>query len=469
MQINLPYQTHINKQKLDYILKFCNQSNNVNYAVSLTEDKAKAENQIYFVLYKTKIYLFCSLSRKQFLNDDSNNNETETIYTPLLNTWVELEDFTFSDDNVTASTDEFKVYLLNLKQLYSAISFSSDYAKRDIIQICVTEDELSFLLAPNLSTTLAVRDKQIVSDKNFISELKNFITFTSSMTKQQKDSNCYIKVKNPNKNSFLLPYFNHKNCLSFSVALSTNYAFLCKNGDDYNIITIKLDDSNKEEVLYYSLATLRKDKFDIQWQFSNNIIPISTGLWQLLVILQELKSWQELECYSNGDCGVFINGSLFAYHRCINYDIDEQVVNSIVTILQSFTKKKNNFTFVGTLEAEEIFLLNKLFPNSKCCYFDFSEQQFVGDTNIFQNKINKNNVIDFRTKLDDITIPLQITLTELKHYVGNDLSQKRFKLNIYTDGLNVRIVKIDDKNTANNAPTVEVVFNHYLSRKFLHV
>ena len=121
------------------------------------------------------------------------------------------------------------------------------------------------------------------------------------------------------------------------------------------------------------------------------------------------------------------------------------------------------------LEEEEIFLLNKLFPNSKCCYFDFSEQQFVGDTNIFQNKINKNNVIDFRTKLDDITIPLQITLTELKHYVGNDLSQKRFKLNIYTDGLNVRIVKIDDKNTVNNAPTVEVVFNHYLSRKFLHV
>ena len=116
------------------------------------------------------------------------------------------------------------------------------------------------------------------------------------------------------------------------------------------------------------------------------------------------------------------------------------------------------------------FLLNKLFPNSKGSYFDFSAQKFVGTSYIFSGDLSNikekdNNVkeVDLTEKIDS-ELPLNLSFTELKHYIGGDLSQKDFVLRVYTNGTEVMLEKWNNQETVMETC---VVFNHNMSKQYL--
>lgn len=434
--INLPYQNHINKKIMDYFQTCCNQQNNVNFAEYLDDVEAKEDNYIYFCIIENKFYLFVSLSSKK----------DEDKYLPLIEIWSDLNDVTFTIEDNKDNLDSILIYKFNIKKFYSVLSFSSDYKSRDNVTLCLEQDyqQIYYKISDTISVDIAEKVNNRLRDRIIDSFKKKEYNKTSLVD--------VMSVKNVDKNSFLLPYFNHKDCLNFTVAsFNDNRSVLQRYNNELYLCNVLTKDN---KVNYLSLALLRKDKFN-SFNIDTNYVDVSPGLWQLLVILQGNKQWNNLNVY-------ITHADLCFGDNIIYHGFDKKAVYKEGYLNINF----NSFNFVGELFADEIFLLNKLFPNSKSGYFDFSSQKFIGDSYLFCDDKKDQTVKTVDLKNNEIKgkLPLTISFTELKHYIGGDLSQKEFILDIYTDGISVMLIKLDkDRKNIENI----VIFNQVMSKQYL--
>lgn len=439
--LNIPYQNHMNKKIFDYISTCCSQQNNVNYAESIEDIEAKEDNHIYFcILNKKSICLFTSMSKKH----------EDNTFTPLIDIWVEIQDTFF--DSLSDDCDNDLIFKFDIKKLFSTLSFSSNYKDRNIMQLCLSDDYSKIFY--KISDTINVDLTLPVNERLKTRILNSFSYYDLKVKTVPTD---VMDVTNVDKNSFLLPYFNHKDCLNFAVSSSENRTML-HSIDGNNYVTNIL--FNNDKVDYQSTTLLRKDKFKC-FNINENVVAVSPGLWQLLVILQGSKVWNKLMVdarhadvyFGNYKIYHFFDGdAVYNYNNNINFDY------------------LKGFMLVGKLHANEIFLLNKLFPNSKGSYFDFSAQKFVGTSYIFSGDLSNikekdNNVkeVDLTEKIDS-ELPLNLSFTELKHYIGGDLSQKDFVLRVYTNGTEVMLEKWNNQETVMETC---VVFNHNMSKQYL--
>lgn len=437
--IDIPYQKHSNKKLFDYILTCCNQLNNVNFAQDVSDTEAKEKNQIYFCIDKQSVYLFVCLSYK------NNNN-----FFPLVEIWTELNDVTVNKD-----VSDFKIYKFNVQKFHSLLSFASNYKERDHIILNI-KDDLSTLYYLIADTAIEVDVAKAIDDNTELAKnIRNSWFLCKNNTIDNIEYND-ISITNVDKNSFLLPYFNHKNCLCFTVASTDNYTCLSCFDDNYYIQNILID---KDTLSYASSTLLRKDRFTVH-QDCLPITFLSPGLWQILTILQCSKVWKNFNFSKSKQTGALVfDEDFIVYHHFNN--VKEVCFDTLIDM--------NNFEIVGKLSSNEIFILNKLFTNSKNSYFDFSRQKFIGIDYIFSDDNNDDNTkqqeIDLLYKCES-TLPLKITFTELKYYVGSDLSQKDFILVFKTDGVYVIIERWDiTQSTLENV----VLFNHTMSKKYLNI
>ena len=447
-EIKLPYQNHVNKIVCDYMLSCCEQLNNVNFA-STTEDKEANElNYIYLLLQNSSIYLFTAFSLREG-NIIEKDKETQTFnYNSLLDIWVKLKDINiFCDNENIKNSEDTRIYKFNIKKFYSTLSFKSSYQDRQIISLLVKENTLDYVVSKSIVVTLA---NEINSKSKLYEKIIN--SFTNNYT---IDKNTFVmSVDSVDKNSFLLPYFNHKDCLNFSVSSDSNVSYLC-NVNNCNYIINTLIECNK--LYYQSLVKLRKDKFNC-FNTEDNIVNISPGLWQILVMLQNNKQWKELQVYTTCATLIFkIKDVEIQVHHVFN--------KKAIYLNQTLQLDLNKYKFIGKVKASEVFLFNKLFTDPKNSYFDFSLQQFLGSNYVFKDEkdTEEYKATDFETQYP-CEIPLTISLAELKHYIGGDLSQKDFILCFYTDGINVMIERWNSKETEIE---VQIIFNHQVSKQYL--
>lgn len=439
MTITIPYQNHSNKKLFDYALTCCNQLNNINCATNSSCAEAKENNYVYLVLTSSlQICLFVRLSHK-----DSKNNE----YKSLTDIWIPLKDVKLDDINIVESY----VYKFNIKKFHSLLSFASNYKDRNNIVLTVGADYSTIYYAI-AETTINVDLAKLVDNSSYL--YQNIKQSARKLNQKMYDSSSFstpadLSVTNVDKNSFLLPYFNHKTCLNFSVALTENQTSFIINEDNKQYIINSLYDS--DELQFYSKILLREDKFKLSLTATS--LEVSPGIWQLLTILQGSKVWQHLHYFSADDyCTVNFSDDVVVYHL---FDIELNLKKNV----EDFT----NYEVVGKLQSNEIFLLNKLFTNSKNSYFDFSKQKFIGTNYVFGDDPNEIQETDLVNQQESI-LPLKITFTELKNYIGSDLSQKDFVLIVKTNGINVMLEKWNKDET-----TLEcvVAFNHTMSKKYL--
>lgn len=480
MILNIPYQNTTNKFILDYFNSCCQQLSNVNFAVDLDSDEAKDTNKIYlFITKNNHVYLFCALSCK---NTDTNKYEAiETI-------WVELDNVEILDRHKNTES----VYLFDLKKFFSTMSFATNYKDRDLIHLYESGENLAYKISETINVDIATNVKGVLYDriiKQFFIDMLDKLRYDYSLgdlplSSSSSSSGIYpfghkvMSVRNVDKNSFLLPYFNHKECLNFAVALSDCKAYIFNDGTYNYIITM----NNSKTSLYIAYNILRNDKFDV-YNKDNNIISLSTGMWLMFVTLQNNKIWSNANVYTNHTDVIFKDKTVYHFFNSYiddNLSTEEKLAANVEFIRINENKDTTdcewlkgfswlqNYAYVGKLKAEEIFTLNKLFTNAKNSYFDFSRQKFVGYGYVFDDKKNEDNgskrtEIDFTYKYDS-DLPLKISFTELKHYIGTDLSQKTFILRFYTNGTDVVIEKLDKDESILDSL---IVFNHTMSKTYL--
>lgn len=452
--LNIPYQNTTNKFIFDYFNNCSQQLSNVNFATDLDSDEAKDTNKVYlFVTKNNHAYLFCALSCK---NIDTNKYKAiETI-------WVELDNIEILD------RDEYveSVYLFDLKKFFSTMSFATNYKDRDLIHLYKSGENLAYKISETISVDIATNVDGVLYGriiKQFYTDMldklrcdcRSDIPFSGDDTSLEYPlGHKVMSVKNVDKNSSLLPYFNHKECLNFAVASSDCKARIFNDGTHNYFINI----NNSKNSFYVAYNILRSDRFDLC--IDGNNIDLSTGMWLMFVTLQNNKIWSNASIYTNHTEVVFKDK--IVYHFFDSYIDDHSDVEC------AYYPWLQNYAYVGKLKAEEIFTLNKLFTNAKHSYFDFSRQKFIGYGYVFDDKKNedsepKRTEIDFTYKHDS-NLPLKISFTELKHYIGTDLSQKTFILKFYTNGTEVIIEKWNKDESKRDAL---IVFNHTMSKQYL--
>lgn len=442
LEINIPYQNHINKQFFDYLSSCCNQLNNVNFADNISDLEAQEPNYVYFLITNNRLYFLTVFSKK----DDIYN-----LYLPLMSTWIELKDI-----NLDLNTSNL-IFKFNIKKLFSTLSFSSDYKERNNIKLYIYDDfsKIVYKISEEIEVVIAtIIEKNTLKDK-ILALYDNMKSIPAIKNKET----IILTADNVDKNSFLLPYFNHKDCLNFTVSNCDNKTEIIykKILDSYMIRNSLVKDNH---LMYESFTLLRKDKFKI-FNAIDNVIEVSSGFWQLLVLLQNNKKWKNLYLYSSFAVLDFDNNNKI---YCIfDKNIQYKYNNSDFSYLLNYKK-------VGHLLSSEIFLFNKLFPNPKNSYFDFSLQSFIGDNYIFddkeENKEKENKTIKLSNICNNDSLPLNLSLMELKHYIGGDLSQKDFIVLVYFDGINVLLEKW---NSDNSLLENCVIFNHIMSKTYLGV
>lgn len=449
-EIKIPYQNHVNKMVCDYILSCCEQLNNVNFASSTKDEEANEINHVYLLLQNHSIYLFTALSLREGniveKQDDEENKDFN--YNSFLDIWVKLRDINIYEDKDTEDMySDIKLYKFNLKKFYSTLSFTSSYQDRQVITLLIKEDTLDYVVSDSIVVTLAhkIDSESRLYERMLESFIKTYNIDTSTFV---------MSVDSVDKNSFLLPYFSHKDCLNFCVSSDNNVSYLHSfKGNNYIINT--LIENNK--LYYQSMIKLREDKFTC-FNTDDNVVEISPGLWQILVILQNNKQWKNLQVYTT--CA-----KLSFKVKDIEIQVCHTFNKKAVYLNQKLQLNLNKYKLVGKVKASEVFLFNKLFANSKNSYFDFSLQQFLGSNYVFKSEkdTEEYKATNFEVQLP-CDMPLTISLSELKHYIGSDLSQKDFMLYFYTDGINVMIERWNNKETDME---VQVIFNHQMSKQYL--
>lgn len=250
MQLDIPYQNHVNKQILDYMLLCNNQLNNVNCSTDMASDEAKKDNHVFLTINEGKIYVSVFLSKKDLIN---------SCYTPLTDVWAELQDIQIVADNNSINN---YIYTFDIKKFYSVLSFSSDYKNRRNISLFFTplQDKIYYKISDNILVDLAV----LVSDNKILQHIRNsYDWFIEQTVLCDIDSNLCLEVDPVDKNSFLLPYANHKDCLNFAIADSNNCSMIYQDSENAYIECVhNVDDETLgKNCDFISTVLLRNDRF----------------------------------------------------------------------------------------------------------------------------------------------------------------------------------------------------------------
>lgn len=471
----LPYQDTLNKTKLDLVLSYCNQLNNINFAKDDDEQEAKEKNQVYLIITDNNdLYFLVGLS---FFDSYSNR------YNCLSTLLVKMDNVIF--DNAFVSDENFPIiFRFDLKKFFSVLSFSSNYKNRRLLNLYINfnDNTITYHVSNTIHVTLATRINNSLKDVNLkYNRIRDYFITNKQSSLSVDTNNLLLHIENVDKNSFLLPYANYKDCLNFAVSSMHNesYIYVNRDSNNYELAVLLKDENNK--LLYETRAVLRQDKFHFSDEFSSSIkdfvYKISPAFWQLLVILQNDKQWKTLDLYKDAVIITYISQDS---NKTIS-PISIKLYNPDVVSLQSNIYWKSflvencygyaecSLEHVGDLTSDEMFLLNKLFSKVKDCYFDFSSQTFIGSGYIFKDDNDENTKQGYEviklTNPNDVKseLPLKLVFSELKHYVGSDLSQKIFTISVYTDGTFVCLKKINKDNECEYT----IVFDHLMSKKYL--
>lgn len=445
-KLSIPYKNCGNKLLWDFVTHINNQINNINLATTSESIEYNTDNLVYFIVEKSNSSLTLNLmvAFSQLLKNNTYNSCCD-VWLTLQS--IDNEDISFLNDNF------IYIFSFDIKKYNSILSFSESYQNRDNVNIYVDFDNRK--LYYKISNSDYVDVSPIIPSK----EIEQIIKTSYSAYKKLKleDSLPLLCVDSVDKNSFLLPYMSYKDFLNFSVFSSECMTKLSVVNTKQYLINYLNDTENNK--VFYLKTNLRNDKFKFSSTEDANY-SINAGFWQLLVILQHYKAWHDLKhylCtsytkeYSCLNLGNITNSSVyFIYNR--NYVVSDTDDNF----------NKTDYQLVGEVCSSELFKLNKLYSNAnRNCYFDFSIQVLVGNNYIF----NDDKLEQKETLLDtqvNSSIPLKMTFTELKHYIGSDLSQKNFILKIYTDGIRVMLERWNENNVDIEC---RVIFNHTMSKK----
>lgn len=439
IKISVPYKSHNNKYIWDYMTTICAQLNNINLAENFSAIEASVDNIIYVIINSKKKSINMLVSLSRILNDVEN-------YEPYIDVWSEFSEPVFESE----FPDENKLYILSfdIKKYNSVLSFAEDYKDRNKINVYLdtNKEKLYYGVSVNnyvdLSPIAVSQQTRMYienSYKKYQNELEN-----KQNTKQ------LLAVESVDKNSFLMPFMAYKDFLNFATYHKNNKSAVVS--EDLNYFVNELVDGNNE-LVFYSKNILRKDKF-----FLSDItdFAVSPGLWQLLAILQHFKFWNHL----------YYNDNSVAY---LVFNDNAPEVSTVVHLFQPVKLENNiwdpqyeNYQLVGRIHSNELFRLNKLYSNAnRTCYFDFSTQTFTGNNYVFNDDKLDVKTVELSDKID-AKLPLKMTFTEIKHYVGSDLSQKNFMLHVYTDGIRVMLERWSGDDTQMEC---RVIFNHAMSKK----
>lgn len=468
----LPYQDTLNKTKLDLVLSYCNQLNNINLAKDDDEQEAKEKNQIYLIIDDNyNLYFLVGLS---FF--DSYNKKYGCLSTLL----VKMDNVIF--DNAIENENFPIIFKFDLKKFFSVLSFSSNYKNRRLLNLYINFDNntIVYHISDNIHVALATRINNTKDADLKYNRIKNYFIANMQSAISNDKNKLLLHIENVDKNSFLLPYANYKDCLNFTASSVYNESYIYKNENNNYELAVLLKNEN-DKLLYETRAILRQDKFSFSEYFDTSIkdsvYKISPAFWQLLVILQNDKQWKTLDLYENNVTITYLSQNKDKDVSPISIKLYNPDVVSLQpnTYWKSFLVEdcygyvESALEHVGDLTSEEIFLLNKLFSKVKDCYFDFSSQTFIGSGYIFKDDSDENIKQDYETiKLTNPNnvkseLPLKLVFSELKHYVGSDLSQKIFTISVYTDGTFVCFKKINKDGECEYT----IVFDHLMSKKYL--
>lgn len=439
IKIEIPYRSHSNKPLWDYITNICGQINNINLADNLNSPEADFDNVVYFLFSGNTVYALVSLSQKI----------SDNLYKSYCDVWVKLLDLNFDFGN------KISIYSFDIKKYNSVTAITEDYKSRDKIRFMLDENtsKLYYTVLEDDNTDLSpVIITQELYEKIYSSFTSYQLQKVSNKFKRKNEgTTACLRVSSVDKNSFLLPYMAYKDFLNFATYSSNNTSYIIKDENNNLSFINTLIDS--EDLLFYSDTKLRQDKFELIG--SSKIVPSS--LWQILVTLQHYKQWQKLEYYVDNKTADLIFDSK---------NTENSIATHVMTYYGDSFEIQNidlqNFKLVGKIHSNELFKLNKLFSNAnRTCYFDFSTQTFTGNNYVFNDEKLDIKTVGLTNKIN-AELPLKITFTEIKHYVGSDLSQKNFMLKLYTDGIRVMLERwVDDETNME----CRVLFNHTMSKK----
>lgn len=432
IKLSIPYKSHNNKYVWDYMTQVCLQINNINLANHLEDIEASYDNIIYLIIDNVNdaLYLFVSLSNSSLYTDGVGTvyNSYCDIWAPLINSSIQMKD------------DKVHIVSFDIKKYNSVLSFSEDYQSRSNIKLYLDEntDKIYYKVSNNDFILLSPLNTDNTK-KHILDSYRNYQT-----NKTKDEDSVLLNIHSVDKNSFLLPFMSYKDFLNFASYSKYNRSslYVDDEGDNYFVNSLTIDNDLK----FFSKTLLRKDKFEIK---VNKSIQVSPSIWQVLTILQHFKFWDYVNVY-NGLLNLQIEDICIS-HIFGKVNLDDTVIEP------DYTK----FKLVGKIHSNELFKINKLYSNaSRTCYFDFSTQSFVGNNYIFNSNKLENRITYLENPVE-AELPLKITFTEIKHYIGSDLSQKNFNLCIYTDGIRVMLERWD-----NNFDSLgcRVVFNHTMSR-----
>lgn len=451
----IPYQNSKNKQVFDYMLATCNQLNNTNLSEDVASEGYHEDNHTFLIIYDKYISLYANLS---VLKEDG-------TFDTLTDIWTSLEDVEFFDD-YRYSLDT-KIYSFDIKKFFSTLSFSSNYKDRNKIKLYFEDDNIVYILQDSkIKISLA---REILKTSSLYQEIKNkFSQYEYYLYKKDisKNNIPFLTVDPVDKNSFLLPYANHKDCLNFSVCSTNCFSKIFKDELQQSFIyaTSYLVDYNT----YLFYTKLREDKFNFTEDFSSKTVNL--GLWQTLVILQGIKFWNKFSYFTldeeDKEVAILYLSESERKHQIFHiYQKNKDCKESSDFISKNYFNYAENFVFVGKVYANEIFLLNKLFSNPKTSFLDFSNQCFTGNSE--NSLLEDRNTVSFiyQTESKEI-LPLKVSFAELKHYIGSDLSQKDFILHFYTNGTQVLIQKWNKNETVMENM---IIFDHNGSKAYLGV
>ena len=443
VKITIPYKAHNNKVVWDYLTQICAQINNINLAKNLDAVEASVDNVVYLLFTKKHIYVFVALSQQT----------DEDTYDSYCDVWARLNDVSF--DSLNIGENECKIYSFDIKKYNSVVSFTEDYSARDKISFLIDE-QTDKLIYSVINTDYVDLSPIIITPEIRESVLESFDKYIATK-KLKKDISNYqylnaLTVSSVDKNSFLMPFMAYRDFLNFATYSCHNKSFIIANKETntINFVNYLVTDN---DLKFYLSTVLRQDKFNCE----RVNIAVPSGLWQILVILQHYKTWQTLKYYVDNTADLIFN-------------VNEPETSTVTHVMKynsqddcsAFYLNLSDFKLVGRIHSNELFKINKLYSNAnRTCYFDFSTQTFTGNNYVFSDQKLDIKTVELSTKVE-AELPLKITFTEIKHYIGSDLSQKNFVLKVYTDGIRVMLERWVNDETLMEC---RVIFNHAMSKK----
>lgn len=447
MIFDIPYKSSDieNKSIFDIFTTINKQVNNVNIASDVDDILITQPSHVFLIFYKRDVYIYSQLS--------SLDNKQHKFH-KLVSFLSKLKGVS----SVYGDLD-FRCYTFDIDQFNSMLSFATDYRDRDIVKFLITDTEIKF----NVSGTEITVGLLLPANSKLRSYIQDDFLKTCNCNTDINDSPDFY-VNNIGKSLNLLPFFNYKDCMNFTVA-NTDTGFVIYRQQDGKLyaenIGIFTGDEGKIKLNYMAETYLREDNFFLRED--KDKLSLCPCIWQILNVISPLKNWLTFKVYGDNFASIDLKqNSIFCSFSRKDF-LSDDVIYSL-----DFEQKTSNYYLVGELHSNELYKINKLYNNAckNSSYFDFVYQEFLGCNYVFSKDKNEVVVTKFEKPIENTELPLRLSFVELKHYIGSDLSQKNYTLKIYTNGINVLLEKYNHKlGLIDNT----VVFNHCNSKTYLNL